>query len=165
MKVFIPIIVSLFALSCADNNANSLSENDHKIGAYMSTRDLKMQMESKGFAFDDHFDLDTMERISAIQLPDITQLFFKEDTVMWASFTHNITVSRNHLEEHTKKLNAFLSNFDEVAHKFIIDTLLNHDPKKDLDIERMFNTRFYTLEYYPNLDQDIIMVNIYNKKQ
>lgn len=150
------IIFSSCGSSDATIHTNSKS-------AYLSARDLKIQLEKGGYSFESPYAVnDTTNRLTGTDMFEkihIT-LFYKNDTVNNVQILQRFSTNREEFEQHIQPFETCLSVIDTASFTWLKNILLHHQTAKDFTVQSLINNRQYELNYFANVDKDVLSINI-----
>ena len=134
--------------------------------SYLSAREMKIELEKAGYNFLDPVDLDTMQRLNSVSQINHRSaiIFYRNDTVLEAQVLFHVTENRDDLSKTFSGYSSFVQAIDTAADNWVKNTLRNHNVKNELQLNNEINKRFYNIQYYPDVAEDVIIVNMFSKK-
>lgn len=129
---------------------------------FISARQMKIDIEdlSDGYKFNSPVDLDTMQRLDCVTGSKTIQIFYRNDTVLEASIDNRITDDRNNVLSHLESIKKVVETFGPSVYPWVENSMKASNLKKDWDSYASMNGKFYGVEYYPDVEDDLLRVRM-----
>ena len=121
-----------------------------------------MQKENDGYELNSPYDLDTMYRVMEVNKykKRNTYIFYRNDTVLASNSLLFIAEKRNDLSYHTNKVKSYSDEITPVFSEWIERKILQDGKIKELEVDTTVGYYQWWLNYYPDVDRDVLNVGI-----
>ena len=151
------ILLFLYAVvGCSQNSKKS----------FTSFKQTRSELEKQGYAFSDPYDDQGRMRISSVDqtLGRSVYIYFNKDTVTELKLHVRIKTNRDTISKHFDLFFPFIRVIDPEGESWIRQTLSQHDVKQQLKTKKTINRKYYILNYYPDYENDLLNIGIFNKE-